>query len=91
MKKKLPFIILGVIVLIVLVVGLVFILNGNTSSSKQSKDLSVQYVGGDKFIGQTVTNDDFKVVYLFENLSLHSLRHSFAAARFAARPSCHGW
>ena len=72
MKKKLPFIILGVIVLIVLVVGLVFILNGNTSSSKQSKDLSVQYVGGDKFIGQTVTNDDFKVVYLPTNTALDS-------------------
>ena len=72
MKKKLPFIIIGVIALIVLVVGLVIILRGNGSSTKQSKDLSVQYIGGDKFIGQSVTNDDFKVVYLPTNASLDS-------------------
>lgn len=70
MKKKLPFIIIGIIALIALIVGLVIILTGNRT--KQSKDLSVQYIGGDKFIGQSVSNDDFQVVYLPTNKKLES-------------------
>ena len=72
MKKKLPFLIVGIVFVIVLVVGLFFILRGNKSNIKQNKDLSVQYIGEDKFIGQSVTNDDFKVVYLPTNTTLNS-------------------
>lgn len=69
MKKKLPFIIVGIVILIVLIVGLIFILGGK---NKQDKVLSVEYIGGDKFIGQTVSNDDFQVVYLPTNTKLDS-------------------
>lgn len=71
MKKKLPFLIVGIVFVIVLVVGLFFILRGNGNNIKQNKDLSVQYIGDDKFIGQSVTNDDFKVVYLPTNTTLN--------------------
>lgn len=59
----------GIVILIVLIVGLIFILGGK---NKQDKVLSVEYIGGDKFIGQTVSNDDFQVVYLPTNTKLDS-------------------
>lgn len=71
MKKKLPFIIVIVIAIIAITVGLIIILGGGINST-QSKYLSVQYVGGDKFIGQSVSNDDFQVVYLPNNKKLES-------------------
>lgn len=67
MKKKLPIIIVGIVILVVLIVGLVFILGGKKN---QNANLSVEYVGGDKFIGQTVSNEDFQVVYLPTNTKL---------------------
>lgn len=72
MKKKLPFLIVGIVAIIVLIVGLIFILKGNSNNLKENKDLSVQYIGEDKFIGQSVSNDDFKVVYLPNNQTLNS-------------------
>lgn len=72
MKKKLPFLIVGIVFVIALIVGLIVILKGSSSNIKQNKDLSVQYIGEDKFIGQSVTNDDFKVVYLPTNTTLNS-------------------
>lgn len=71
MKKKLPFLIVGIIAVLSLIIGLIIILVGG-KEHKTSSDLSVQYIGGDKFIGQSVSNDDFKVVYLPTNSTLNS-------------------
>lgn len=69
MNKKLIIILSVIIVLIISVVtGSILILN--SQKTKESKTLSVQYVGGDKFIGQSVKTEDFQVVYLPTNSRL---------------------
>lgn len=72
MSKKLPFIIVGLVAIIAIIVGIVIMMSSGGGTTAQSKELSVQYVGGDKFIGQSVSNDDFQVVYLPTNTRLTS-------------------
>ena len=69
--KKLPFIIVGIVAFVAIIVGLIIILLSGSKKEKISQDLSVQYIGGDKFIGQSVTNEDFQVVYLPNNARLN--------------------
>ena len=41
-----------------------FFLKSKNNNSKEKLNLSIEYIGGDKFIGQDVEPSDFKVIYL---------------------------